>query len=78
MSGSGSSRKSGGSGASPARVPATRKPPRDLVQRVEVIGDLDAHAVEELTLEVRRLVRRYGRRVTDLRIAVSAAGRKDA
>jgi hypothetical protein len=46
------------------------------VHRVEVVGDLDAHAAEELALEVRRLVERAGRGIAGVRIVVSAASRK--
>lgn len=46
------------------------------VHRVEVAGALDAHAAEAFALEIRRLLKRYGREVTDVRIAVSTAGRK--
>ncbi len=76
MPGSRRSRRRGVSGARAAGVPATRKPPRDRVHRVEVVGDLDAHAAEELALEVRRLVERAGRGIAGVRIVVSAASRK--
>src|SRR5260370_338098 len=61
MPGSRRSRRRGASGARAAGVPATRKPPRDRVHRAEVVGDLDAHAAEELALDVRPLAERAGR-----------------
>jgi hypothetical protein len=46
------------------------------VHRVEVVGQLDAHAAEAFALEIRRLLKRYGREVTSVRIAVSRERRK--
>lgn len=37
-------------------------------QRIEITGALDRKAVEALRLEIRRLGRRYGVEITDLRI----------
>jgi hypothetical protein len=37
-------------------------------ERIEVVGDLDAAAAEALRLEIRRLARRYGVDVVELRI----------
>lgn len=52
------------------------QPRRDRVHRVEVVGALDAHAAEAFALEIRRLVKRYGGDVTDVRIAASTVGRR--
>ncbi len=49
---------------------AKKKRP-DGVHRVELVGELDAHAAEAFTLEVRRLLKRYKREVTDVRIETS-------
>lgn len=49
---------------------AKKKRP-DGVLRVEFVGELDAHAAEAFTLEVRRLVKRYARDVTDVRVETS-------
>lgn len=43
----------------------------DGVYRVELVGELDAHAAEAFALEVRRLVKRYARDVTDVRVETS-------
>lgn len=37
-------------------------------QRIEITGDLDRKTVEALQLEIRRLGRLYGVKITDLRI----------
>jgi uncharacterized protein (DUF58 family) len=37
-------------------------------ERLEVVGDLDAAAAEALRLEIRRLARRHGVAVLELRI----------
>jgi len=49
---------------------AKKKRP-DGVLRVELVGELDAHAAEAFALEVRRLVKRYARAVTDVRVETS-------
>ena len=45
--------------------------PTDLhqvVHRIEISGDLGRHAVEALQLEIRRLAKRHGVEITELRI----------
>lgn len=49
---------------------AKKKRP-DGVLRVELVGELDAHAAEAFALEVRRLVKRYAREITDVRVETS-------
>ena len=39
------------------------------VCRIEISGDLDRHAAEALQLEVRRLAKRYGVDIKEIRIA---------
>lgn len=39
-----------------------------LVEAIEIVGELDSHAVEELRLEIQRLARRRGLVVSELRI----------
>lgn len=39
-----------------------------VVDRIEIAGDLDRHAVEALQLEIRRLAKRYGVEIKGLRI----------
>ena len=34
---------------------------RERVDRIRIVGDLDPHDTEALQLEIRRLVKRYGR-----------------
>jgi len=34
---------------------------RERVDRIRIVGDLDPHDAEALQLEIRRLVKRYGR-----------------
>ena len=50
---------------------AKKKRPDGGVLRVELVGELDAHAAEAFALEVRRLVKRYAREVTDVRVETS-------
>ena len=38
----------------------------DRVHRVEIVGELDAHAAEEFALEIRRLAKQYGSEVRDV------------
>jgi hypothetical protein len=42
----------------------------EAVHRFEITGEMDRHAVEALTLEVRHLARRFGFEVRDLRVEV--------
>ncbi len=44
---------------------------RGAVRRVELVGKLDAHAAEAVALEIRRLLKRYGREITDVRVEIS-------
>lgn len=39
-----------------------------VVHRIEISGDLGRHAVEALQLEIRRLAKRHGVEITELRI----------
>ena len=39
-----------------------------VVHRMEIAGDLGRHAAEALQLEIRRLAKRHGVEITDLRI----------
>ncbi|MBI3028003.1 MAG: hypothetical protein HYY64_00610 [Candidatus Rokubacteria bacterium] len=39
-----------------------------VVRRVDLTGDLDRHAAEVLQLEIRRLAKRYGIEIEELRI----------
>lgn len=55
-------------------MPQRGRPER--THRVEVVGDLDAHAAEEFALEIRRLVKRWRREVTEVRITVARRDRK--
>ncbi len=48
-----------------------RKPDRGAVHRVELVGELDAHAAEAVALEIRRLLKRYAREITDVRVETS-------
>lgn len=50
---------------------------RQHVDRIQIVGELDAHDAEALQLEIRRLAKRYGR-ITELEIepARTAAQRK--
>ncbi len=54
----------------------SKKGPRAQVHRLEALGDLDAHAAEEFALEIRRLVRRWTRAVTEVRIAPARPDRR--
>ena len=56
------------------RAAKTTRPER--VTRVELAGELDAHAVEAFALEVRRLIGRFASDVTDVRIATTTVARK--
>lgn len=42
----------------------------EAVHRFEITGEMDRHAVEALTLEVRHLAQRFGFEVRDLRVQV--------
>ncbi len=42
----------------------------EAVHRFEITGEMDRHAVEALTLEVRHLAQRFGFEVRDLRVEV--------
>ncbi len=53
----------------PHRAAAAKRSER--VVRIEFAGELDAHAAEAFTLEVRRLVRRYADVVTNVRVEAS-------
>ncbi len=43
---------------------------------MEAVGELDAHAAEAFALEIRRLVRRWTREVTEVRITAARPDRK--
>lgn len=47
---------------------------RDLFEEIEILGELDSHAVEELQLEIRRLARRRGLAIKELRIDTIGEG----
>ncbi len=49
-----------------------RSKPRERVARVELIGELDAHAAEAFVLEVRRLAARHAR----VRVVASTQSRR--
>jgi hypothetical protein len=55
-------------------VPKKSRPER--VHRLEVVGDLDAHAAEEFALEIRRLVKRWTREITEVRITAARPDRR--
>jgi hypothetical protein len=46
---------------------------RDRPHRIEVVGELDAHAAEAFMLEVARLARRWKRDIRELRVEVAPA-----
>jgi hypothetical protein len=58
----------------PRRAAKGRRP--EYVTRVELTGELDAHAAEALALEVRRLVRDYVSGDVDVRVATTTVARK--
>jgi len=45
-----------------------KKQRRERVDRIRIVGDLDPHDAEALQLEIRRLAKRYGRRIKELQI----------
>lgn len=47
-------------------------------QRIEITGDMDRKAVEALQLEIRRLVRLYGVKITEVRIERAPAGEQSS
>lgn len=55
-------------------MPKKGRPER--VHRLEVVGELDAHAAEEFALEIRRLVKRWTREITEVRITAARPDRK--
>lgn len=55
-------------------MPKKGRPER--VHRLEVVGDLDAHAAEEFALEIRRLAKRWAREITEVRITAARRDRK--
>ncbi len=52
-----------------------RPKPRQRVVRVELAGELDAHAAEAFALEVRRLAALYARDATSVQITTSTVRR---
>ena len=56
---------------------AKRKRP-ELAERVEIVGELDAHDAEALQLELRRLAKRYGGAIAELSIETSTLERDDS
>jgi hypothetical protein len=55
------------------RAAKTKRP--DRVVRVELTGELDAHAVEAFALEIRRLLKRDAPAVTGVRVDAAAVAR---
>jgi len=51
--------------------------PDDDSELIELIGDLEPHAAEALRLELRRLARRHGVEITDLRVDRDSGERAD-
>jgi hypothetical protein len=49
-------------------LPAGEPAEGGMRQRIEITGDMDRKAVEALQLEIRRLVRLYGVKITEVRI----------
>lgn len=45
-----------------------KKKARDRIRRIELVGELDAHAAEALALEIRRLANRGARDVVEVRV----------
>jgi hypothetical protein len=52
-----------------------KKPRTERVDRVWVVGDLGPHEAEAFQLEIRRLARRYGRKIKELQIERAPAKR---
>jgi hypothetical protein len=52
-----------------------KQPRPERVDRLWVVGDLGAHEAEAFQLEIRRLTRRYGRKIKELRIERSLVKR---
>ena len=50
---------------------------RERVDRIRIVGDLDPHDAEALQLEIRRLVKRYGR-IRELEIETARRSRPAA
>jgi len=50
-----------------------KKQRRERVDRIRIVGDLDPHDAEALQLEIRRLAKRYGRRIKELQIETMRA-----
>jgi hypothetical protein len=55
--------------ARPQTRPVGKKKAARPLRRFEIAGHLDAHAVEALQLEIRRLALRYGVEITMFRVA---------
>ena len=51
-----------------ARRPRMRKAAAAREERYEIVGDGDAHAMEDLRLEIMRLAKRHGVTVRELRV----------
>jgi hypothetical protein len=45
-----------------------KQPRPERVDRVWIVGDLGPHEAEAFRLEIRRLTRRYGRKIKELQI----------
>jgi hypothetical protein len=56
---------------------AKRKRP-ELVERVEIVGELGPHDAEAFQLELRRLAKRYGIAIDELSIETSTPERDDS
>ena len=56
-------------------MPKRKRP--EVVERVEIVGVLDAHDAEALQLELRRLAKRYGKAVGELTIETSTVERDE-
>jgi len=50
-----------------------KKERRERVDRIRIVGDLGPHEAEALQLEIRRLAKRYGRRIKELQVETSRA-----
>ena len=51
-----------------ARRPRIRKTTAGREERYEIVGDGDAHAMEDLRLEIMRLAKRHGVTLRELRV----------
>jgi len=48
-----------------------KKERRERIDLIRIVGDLGPHEAEALQLEIRRLAKRYGRRIKELQVETS-------